>query len=76
MGIRFSSLRLPDCVSGILGHLHHELSDSHYTQIGRLDVVMVPTDGGLTMGADSMSRVVQRLRSSLILPIAQKRSAT
>ena len=30
---------------------------------------MVPTDGGLTMGADSMSRVVQRLRSSLILPM-------
>jgi L-ascorbate metabolism protein UlaG (beta-lactamase superfamily) len=30
---------------------------------------MVPVDGGLTMGADSMSRVVQRLRSSLILPM-------
>lgn len=54
---------------GHLGHLHHELTDNHYTQIGRLDVLMVPTDGGLTMGADSMSRVVQRLRSSLILPM-------
>jgi L-ascorbate metabolism protein UlaG (beta-lactamase superfamily) len=54
---------------GHLGHLHYELSDNHYAQIGRLDVVMVPVDGGLTMGADSMSRVVQRLRSSLILPM-------
>lgn len=54
---------------GHLGHLHHELTDSHYTEIGRLDVLMVPTDGGLTMGVDSMSRVVQRLRSSLILPM-------
>ncbi|MDO1582042.1 MBL fold metallo-hydrolase [Rhizobium oryzicola] len=54
---------------GHLGHLHYELSDSHYAQIGRLDVVMVPVDGGLTMGADSMSRVVQRLRASLILPM-------
>ncbi|MFD1745235.1 MBL fold metallo-hydrolase [Rhizobium helianthi] len=54
---------------GHLGHLHHELSDGHYTEIGRLDVLMVPTDGGLTMGPDSMSRVVQRLRSSLILPM-------
>ncbi|SIQ16520.1 L-ascorbate metabolism protein UlaG, beta-lactamase superfamily [Rhizobium sp. RU35A] len=54
---------------GHLGHLHHELTDAHYTEIGRLDVLMVPTDGGLTMGADSMSRVVQRLRSSLILPM-------
>ena len=54
---------------GHLGHLHFELNESQYTQIGRLDILMVPVDGGLTMGADSMSRVVQRLRSSLILPM-------
>lgn len=52
---------------GHLGHLHHELDDTDYAEIGRLDVLMVPVDGGLTMGADSMSRVVTRLRSSLIL---------
>lgn len=54
---------------GHLGHLHFELNDTQYAEIGRLDVLMVPTDGGLTMGADSMSRVVKRLRSSLILPM-------
>lgn len=54
---------------GHLGHLHHELTDTHYAEIGRLDILMVPVDGGLTMGADSMSRVVKRLRSSLILPM-------
>nr|CAD6408828.1 Zn-dependent hydrolase [Rhizobium sp. Q54] len=54
---------------GHLGHLHHELTDSHYAEIGRLDILMVPVDGGLTMGADSMSRVADRLRSSLILPM-------
>lgn len=54
---------------GHLGHLHFELNEQQYTEIGRLDVLMVPVDGGLTMGADSMSRVVQRLRSSLILPM-------
>lgn len=54
---------------GHLGHLHHELTDTHYGEIGRLDVVMVPVDGGLTMGADSMSRVIQRLRSALVLPM-------
>ncbi|WFU00961.1 MBL fold metallo-hydrolase [Rhizobium sp. CB3171] len=54
---------------GHLGHLHFELNDKQYAEIGRLDVVMVPVDGGLTMGADSMSRVVKRLRSSLILPM-------
>lgn len=54
---------------GHLGHLHHELTDSHYAEIGRLDILMVPVDGGLTLGADSMSRVVKRLRSALILPM-------
>ena len=57
---------------GHLGHLHHELDDSDYAEIGRLDVLMVPVDGGLTMGAESMSRVVTRLRSSLILPMHRR----
>jgi L-ascorbate metabolism protein UlaG (beta-lactamase superfamily) len=57
---------------GHLGHLHHELTDSHYAEIGRLDVLMVPVDGGLTMGAESMSRVVTRLRSALILPMHRR----
>ncbi|OCJ10912.1 Zn-dependent hydrolase [Rhizobium sp. AC44/96] len=58
---------------GHLGHLHYELTEAHYTEIGRLDIIMVPVDGGLTMGEDSMSRVVKRLRSSLILPMHQPR---
>jgi len=57
---------------GHLGHLHYELTDTLYAEIGRLDVVMVPVDGGLTMGADSMSRVIKRLRSSLILPMHRR----
>lgn len=57
---------------GHLGHLHHELTDSHYGEIGRLDIVMVPVDGGLTLGADSMSRIVKRLRSAVILPMHRR----
>lgn len=57
---------------GHLGHLHHELTEKQYAEIGRLDVLMVPVDGGLTMGAESMSRVVQRLRSALILPMHRR----
>lgn len=56
---------------GHLGHLHYELTETQYAEIGRLDVLMVPVDGGLTMGADSMSRIVKRLRSALILPMHQ-----
>ena len=57
---------------GHLGHLHHELTEKQYAEIGRLDVLMVPVDGGLTIGAESMSRVVQRLRSALILPMHRR----
>lgn len=57
---------------GHLGHLHHELDDTDYAEIGRLDVLMVPVDGGLTMGSESMSRVVTRLRSALILPMHRR----
>jgi L-ascorbate metabolism protein UlaG (beta-lactamase superfamily) len=57
---------------GHLGHLHHELTDTHYGEIGRLDIVMVPVDGGLTLGADSMSRIVKRLRSAVVLPMHRR----
>jgi L-ascorbate metabolism protein UlaG (beta-lactamase superfamily) len=58
-----------DLCIGHLGHLHHELADSHIAEIGRLDVVMVPVDGGLTLGAESMRNVIERLHSSLVLPM-------
>ncbi len=57
---------------GHLGHLHHVLEEKHYAEIGRLDVVMVPVDGGLTMGAERMGQVVKRLRSQLILPMHRR----
>ena len=54
---------------GHLGHLHHEPNDAQYAAIGRLDVVMVPVDGGMTLDTDSMVRVVERLKSSIVLPM-------
>lgn len=74
------TLRIPDgnsififetaglCV-GHLGHLHHMLTDAHFAQIGRLDIVMVPVDGGMTMTHTGMTEIVKRLRSSIILPM-------
>ncbi|HUH50033.1 MAG TPA: MBL fold metallo-hydrolase, partial [Mycoplana sp.] len=49
-----------------------ELTCKQYAEIGRREVLMVPVDGGLTMGAESMSRVVERLRSALILPMHRR----
>ncbi|PZO82490.1 MAG: Zn-dependent hydrolase [Mesorhizobium amorphae] len=54
---------------GHLGHLHHKLEDAHYGAIGRLDVVMVPVDGGMTQSLSSMSEIATRLYSSVILPM-------
>lgn len=54
---------------GHLGHLHQIPSDEQYAAIGRLDVVMVPVDGGYTMRLKDMSGVVKRLRSSVVIPM-------
>ncbi|MEO0328631.1 MAG: MBL fold metallo-hydrolase [Pseudomonadota bacterium] len=54
---------------GHLGHLHHKLTEAHYAQIGRLDIVMVPVDGGYTLNVVEMAEVVKRLRASMVLPM-------
>lgn len=56
------------CV-GHLGHLHQIPSAAQYAAIGRLDVVMVPVDGGYTMDATTMGDVVRRLQPRLVLPM-------
>jgi len=54
---------------GHLGHLHHDLTDAHYAAIGRLDIVMVPVDGGMTQSLANMSEITTRLFSSIVLPM-------
>ncbi len=54
---------------GHLGHLHHEPSEETYAAIGRLDVVMAAVDGGLTVDIPTMTRIVKRFRSSVVLPM-------
>ncbi len=54
---------------GHLGHLHHEPDAAQYAALGRLDVVMAPVDGGLTLDLASMIRVLQRLKSSVVIPM-------
>jgi L-ascorbate metabolism protein UlaG (beta-lactamase superfamily) len=54
---------------GHLGHLHQIPSPEQYAAIGRLDVVMVPVDGGYTMRLEDMAGVVKRLRSSVVIPM-------
>lgn len=54
---------------GHLGHLHHPPGPEDYAMLGRLDVVMVPVDGGYTMDVAVMADVIRRLRSSVIIPM-------
>jgi L-ascorbate metabolism protein UlaG (beta-lactamase superfamily) len=54
---------------GHLGHLHHEPDEFQYAALGRLDVVMAPVDGGMTLDLPTMIRVLKRLRSSVVIPM-------
>ncbi|MEM7472644.1 MAG: MBL fold metallo-hydrolase [Pseudomonadota bacterium] len=56
------------CV-GHLGHLHHEPDAEQYAAIGRLDVVMAAVDGGLSLDTATMTRVLKRLKSSVVIPM-------
>jgi L-ascorbate metabolism protein UlaG (beta-lactamase superfamily) len=61
-----------DLCIGHLGHLHHMLDNSDYAAIGRLDIVMVPVDGGLTLSHKGMAEIVNRLQSSIVLPMHRR----
>lgn len=52
-----------------LGHLHHTLTAQQVNEIGRLDAVMVPVDGGMTLDLDSMIEVLESLKAPVIIPM-------
>ena len=54
---------------GHLGHLHHQLDDTHFAAIGRLDIVMVPIDGTYTMSLGGISDITKKLRATVVLPM-------
>ena len=54
---------------GHLGHLHHLLGPEHVGLIGRLDIVLVPVDGGYTMGQDHMLEVLRTLKARVVIPM-------
>ena len=54
---------------GHLGHLHHEPDEAQYAALGRLDVVMAAVDGGMTVDLGTMTRILTRLKSSVVIPM-------
>ena len=52
-----------------LGHLHHTLSPEHLKKLGRIDVVLVPVDGGYTLETFDMMEVLKAIDAKLMLPM-------
>lgn len=52
-----------------LGHLHHKLTPGHLADLGRIDVVFVPVDGGFTLNIVDMAEVIAQLAAPLVIPM-------
>jgi len=52
-----------------LGHLHHTLTQQQLNEIGRVDVVMAPVDGNMTLDLEDMVEVLHALKAPLIIPM-------
>src|SRR5207237_4665959 len=52
-----------------LGHLHHTLTQQQLNEMGRVDVVMVPVDGSLTLDLEGMVEVLKSIKAPLMIPM-------
>src|SRR5882724_12545126 len=52
-----------------LGHLHHTLTQQQLNDIGHVDILLVPVDGGFTMDLEGMVEVVQAMKAPLMVPM-------
>jgi L-ascorbate metabolism protein UlaG (beta-lactamase superfamily) len=52
-----------------LGHLHHTLTQQQLNEIGKIDIVLVPVDGGATLDIDGMIEVLDALKAKVMIPM-------
>lgn len=52
-----------------LGHLHHTLTDTHLTELGQIDVVLAPVDGGYTIDHEGIVEALKQIKAPLVLPM-------
>lgn len=52
-----------------LGHLHHVLTEVHLAELGAVDVLLVPVDGGLTMAQEYMMEVIEQIDAPVVIPM-------
>lgn len=60
---------IADLCIGHLGHLHHIPTDEQFAEIGFLDIVLAPVDGGYTMRIEDMIETLKRLRARVVIPM-------
>jgi L-ascorbate metabolism protein UlaG (beta-lactamase superfamily) len=52
-----------------LGHLHHTLNQQQLNEIGRIDIVLFPVDGGVTLDIEGMAEVLTSLKAPVMIPM-------
>lgn len=52
-----------------LGHLHHTLTPQQLSEIGKVDVVLMPVDGSYTLDGEGMIEVLKALKAPLMIPM-------
>jgi L-ascorbate metabolism protein UlaG (beta-lactamase superfamily) len=52
-----------------LGHLHHTLTQQQLNEIGRVDIVLFPVDGSVTLDIDGMAEVLTALKPQIMIPM-------
>jgi L-ascorbate metabolism protein UlaG (beta-lactamase superfamily) len=52
-----------------LGHLHHTLTQQQLNEIGKVDVVLTPVDGGATLDLEGMIEVLDALKGKVMIPM-------
>lgn len=59
-----------------LGHLHHKLTPGHLADLGKIDVLFVPVDGGFTLNIVDMREVIAQVQAPLVIPMHYFSEAT
>jgi L-ascorbate metabolism protein UlaG (beta-lactamase superfamily) len=52
-----------------LGHLHHTLTQQQLDEMGKVDVVLVPVDGNMTLDLEGMMDVLTSIKPQLMIPM-------
>lgn len=54
------------CHCGDLGHI---FSDAQFTELGKIDVILIPTGGNYTIDADTATAIINRLKPAITIPM-------